>query len=181
MREILDPELLDAMDALPGDTFNGNVWRVTWATRDPLAGNAGGGRWSPDNGFETLYTSLEKSGALAEAYYHLSKAPVFSSSNMRINTLHASLEKVLPLSEGNLQRLGLEEPRASKISYERSQAIGAAAYLLDYEALIVPSARWNCNNLVLFLDKFDVDERLRLVASSDVNWPAWRENAKGHD
>ena len=43
-------------------SFDGVVWRVTWATRDPLAGGTGGGRWHPPNDFEALYTSLEESG-----------------------------------------------------------------------------------------------------------------------
>ena len=178
MREILDAALLDAIDALEGERFDGNVWRATWATRDPLSGSSGGGRWSPDNDFEALYTSLEKNGALAEIYYHLSKAPVFASSNTLINKLHVSLEKVLRLSENDLRNLGLEDPLASRISRAESQVVGAAAYLLDYEALIVPSARWDCENLVLFLDKFDMGECLQVIETRDVNWPAWRESAK---
>ena len=82
MTSILDPELLSAVDALNSSKFEGEVWRVTWAARDPLAGNAAGGRWTPDGRFEALYTSLESDGALAEAYYHLSRAPVMSSSHM---------------------------------------------------------------------------------------------------
>ena len=178
MHKILDPALLDAIDALEGGVFDGNVWRVTWATRDPLSGNSGGGRWSPDNDFEALYTSLEENGALAEIYYHLSKAPVFASSNTRINKLHVSLAKVLRLSEHDLWSFGLEDPLASRITYAKSQVVGAAAYLLDYEGLIVPSARWDCENLVLFLDKFDISECLQVVEIRDVNWPAWRESAK---
>ncbi len=84
---ILDPELLSAVDALEPSKYQGEVWRVTWAARDPLAGNTAGGRWSPDGRFEVLYTSLKSDGALAEAYYHLSRAPVMSSSHMRINRL----------------------------------------------------------------------------------------------
>lgn len=181
MREILDPKLLDAIDALEGETFDGNAWRVTWATRDPLAGSSGGGRWSPDNRFEVLYTSLDEDGALAEVYYHLSKAPVFASSNMLINTLRVSLEKVLRLSDEDLGNLELENPLVSGASFEQSQAIGPAAYLLDYEAIIVPSARRSCDNLVVFLDKFDIGECLEVIESREVNWPAWREATRNRD
>jgi hypothetical protein len=175
MRRILDPELLDAMDALAGERYDGDAWRVTWATRDPLAGNAAGGRWSPDDGFETLYTSLKEDGAMAEVYYHLSKAPVFSSSHVLMNRLHVSLTNGLRLSGEQPITLGIEEPLASRIDYERSKAIGAAAHLLDFEGLIVPSARWECDNLVLFLDRFDIDAQLQVTATKNINWPAWRE------
>ena len=65
MGGVLDSKLLDTIESFPIDSFDGRVWRVTWATRDPLQGNFGGGRWSPDGEFEALYTSLEKNGALA--------------------------------------------------------------------------------------------------------------------
>ena len=144
MSDLLDPELLDAIDALEGIAFEGDVWRVTWASRDPLAGNAAGGRWSPDGRFEVSYTSLEADGALAGAYYHLSRAPVMSSSHMRLNHLRVTLANVLVLGFDQLTTLGIEDPLASRVNYDRSQAIGATAYMLDYEALVVPSARWDC-------------------------------------
>ena len=65
--------------------FDGIVWRVTWASRDPLARGTGGGRWHPAHAFEALYTSLDENGAMAEIYFHLSKAPVFSSSHVTLN------------------------------------------------------------------------------------------------
>ena len=93
--DLLNPELLSAVDALRGQAFNDEIWRVTWAGRNPLAGNVGGGRWSPDGRFEVLYTSLNTDGAMAEVYYHLSRAPVMSSSHMQINRLKISLDNVL--------------------------------------------------------------------------------------
>jgi hypothetical protein len=68
VRDILDAQLLDVLDAIQGEIFEDEVWRVTWATRDPLAGSSSGGRWSPDNSFDALYTSLDRDGALAEIY-----------------------------------------------------------------------------------------------------------------
>lgn len=175
MADLLDPELLSAVDALSGQAFEGDIWRVTWASRDPLAGNEGGGRWSPDGRFEALYTSLEPDGALAEVYYHLSRAPVMSSSDMRLNRLRISLDNVLVLDATQLNALGIDDPLASRLDNDRSQAVGEAAYMMDYQGLIVPSARWECSNLVLFIDRFDLNEHIELIDDSDVNWPAWRE------
>ena len=46
---------------------------------------------------------------------------------------------------------------------------------LDMDGLIVPSARWPCASLVLFLDRLADLESLSVVEQRDVNWPAWRE------
>lgn len=40
-------------------------------------------------------------GALAEVYYHLSRAPVMSSSHMRLNQLSVTLKNVLALTTEN--------------------------------------------------------------------------------
>ncbi len=52
--------------------------------------------------------------------------------------------------------------------------------MLDYHGLLVPSARWDCCNLVVFLDhqSFDINEHLSIEQEFDVNWPAWREQTK---
>ena len=178
MVDFLDPELLAALDGLDGRPYAGPLWRVTWAARNPLAGSWGGGRWSPEGSFEVLYTSLDASGALAEAYYHLSRAPVMSSSHMLLNKLSLSMENVLELDVDQLEALGMEHPRASRPRSNLGQRIGEAAFMLDYRGLLVPSARWDCSNLVIFLNQgsFDTNEHLSFEHASDVNWPAWSES-----
>ena len=172
---MLDPEILDALDKLSGAPLKTKVWRVTWASRDPLAGGVGGGRWSPPNQIEALYTSLKSAGALAEAYYHLSRAPVFSSSSMKINQIFVKLDNVLTLDMKILNQLGIADPLASRIDFGLTQPISEAANLFDYQGLLVPSARFDCNNLVVFMGKINADKQLILSKSEDVNWPAWRE------
>jgi hypothetical protein len=178
MRKVLNPELVESIDAVPPQSFIGEVWRVTWATRDPLAGNAGGGRWSPDNSFEAFYTSLKSNGAMAEVYHHLSRAPVFSSSNVNLNRLSVSLNQVLRLNTDYLKRLGLDDPLAHRVDYSLSQSIGAAAHMLDFEGILVPGARWDCENLVIFLERIDIDAQITVSGKEDINWPAWREMNK---
>ncbi len=177
-RKVIDPALLDALDNLDSTFFCGDVWRVTWPERDPLVGSSGGGRWSPDGGFEAVYASLEPDGACAEAYYHLSRAPVFPSSKMLLNKIHADLKNVLQLDIKQLRQVGIPEPLANRIDYGISQQVGAAAHLLDFEALIVPSARWDCLNLVLFLDRLDIDAQLEILRSTPIDWPTWHKAAK---
>ena len=139
-------------------------------------GGTGGGRWHPPNDFEALYTSLDENGAMAEVYYHLSRAPVFSSSHAIISRLRVHTERTL-IFDGiaSLELVGVDEDSFRKGERVRTQEIGAAARFLDIEGLIVPSARWSCNNLVLFSDRLSDRESLRVADTRDVNWPAWRE------
>jgi RES domain len=58
--------------------------------------------------------------------------------------------------------------------YSVTQAISAAAFFLDFDGLIVPSARSAELNLVIFTEKLDVGERLKVEASEPVDWSAWR-------
>ena len=181
MAGFLDPALLDALRHFEGRRFEGEVWRVTWKTRNPLAGSSAGGRWSPGGRFDALYAILDKNGALAEAYHHLSRAPVMSSSYMLLNKLSVSLDSVLELDIDQLRALGMEDPLASRPRSVVGQTIGEAAFMLDFDGLLVPGARWDCSNLVVFLDPVseDTNERLILVQAMDVNWPAWREQTQG--
>ena len=156
--------------------FAGFVCRVAWATRDPLAGGTGGGRWHFPNDFEVLYTSMEEDGAMAETYHHLSKAPIFSSSHVTINQLHVAPQRTLEFSDvAALAKLGISEEMFRKGETSRTREVGAAARFLDMDGLIVPSARWPCLNLVLFLDRLPDRSGLRVEETRDINWPAWRE------
>ncbi|MFQ5774977.1 MAG: RES family NAD+ phosphorylase [Kiloniellaceae bacterium] len=171
-----DPDLLDALESMEPRSFDGVVWRVTWATRNPLAGGTGGGRWHPPNDFEALYTSFDENGAMAEVYHHLSKAPVFSSSHVRMNKLRVRTERTLVFNDvAALEMVGVDEEAFRRGDISRSREIGAAARFLDMDGLIVPSARWPCTNLVLFLDRSPHLETLKVLDTREVNWPAWRE------
>ena len=177
-----DPDLLDLLEAIPPKPFAGSVWRVTWASRDPLSGGTGGGRWHPANDFEALYSSLDEDGALAEIYYHLSRAPVFSTANVRINKIEVRAGKSLTIGDAEaLAVLGIDRESFAKGDYSRTRQVGAAARFLDFDGLLVPSARWPCQNLVLFPDRLENPEALRLVESRDINWPAWREKSPLED
>ena len=172
-RRVHDRKLLDALEP---EAFSGTAWRTTWATRDPLAGGAAGGRWHPQDSFEALYTNLEADGSLAEVYFHLSRAPVFSSAHVRLHRLRAGTRRTLRLADmAALGRLGIEAARYPAMEYARTREIGAAAHLLEFDGLLVPNARGPCLNLVLFLDRLDPDGRLAVEETADVNWPAWTE------
>ncbi|MCP4431253.1 MAG: RES family NAD+ phosphorylase [Gammaproteobacteria bacterium] len=176
MSDLLDPELLQIIDKFEGQALQGEVWRVTWANRDPIVGNAGGGRWSPRDSFEALYTSMGQDGALAEVYYHLSRAPVFSSSQTNLHRLKVTLKNILKLGVIELSHLGIEDPYTNRLEAKVSQAIGEGAYMMGFQGLVVPSARWDCENLVIYVDQIDLDQDIEILESRKINWPAWKES-----
>ena len=116
---------------------------------------------------------------MAEVYRHLSSAPVFSSSHMKINMLEVQTERTLSFADiAALAQFGVTAEAFRRGEDSRTQEIGAAARFLDLDGLIVPSARSQSSNLVLFLDRMDHRETMRVVRIRDVNWPAWRETRR---
>ncbi|MEE9302243.1 MAG: RES family NAD+ phosphorylase [Thiotrichaceae bacterium] len=175
-RNVHDRELLDFLDALEPEIYTGTVWRTTWKGRDPLLGSRGGGRWSPDNEFEVLYTSLKKNVSLAELYHHLSTAPVFSSRVVVISQLRVESARVLNINAEKLMSLGVTKTSAA--DYQRSQAIGAAANFLGYQGVLVPSVRRDGVNLVFFTERLDVNVLAIAKDAEEINWPAWIERSR---
>jgi hypothetical protein len=67
---IHDQDLVDQLSALTVERFDGEVFRATGVSANPLAFSLNGGRWAPAAGDGTdvpvLYTSMERDGALAD-------------------------------------------------------------------------------------------------------------------
>ncbi len=174
-RPVHDRTILDALEATDPEPFAGEVWRVTRKGRDPLRGSAANGRWSPSGGeFEVLYTSLECDGALAEIGYRLSLEPVWPSRlEHEVHRIAVETERTLRFANlESLSPLGVEIPRYHTFEYQATQAIAAAAYFLEFDSLIVPSARFPCANLVIFTERAT---GLALKISQAIDWESWRQ------
>lgn len=174
-----DRVVLDALEAIEPIPFTGNVWRVTRQGRDPLRGSSANGRWSAPGEFEVLYTSLEKDGALAEIGHRLSLEPVWPSRlRHSVHCIRVTADKVLQLSNMEVLRtLGVDVERYSSYEYGSTQAIAAAAHFLDFSAIVVPNARFDCNNLVAFVGVIEPGA-LESITSEDVDWEAWRRSRR---
>ncbi len=148
-----DPQLLDALDARPLQSFQGHVWRVVRVGRNPVEPSKAGGRWDR-RGFDVLYTALEEDGAIAELDYHLRLQPVFPSKyRAEVHELAVATERALYFTSlDELVPLGVDPARYREPLYSLSQEIGDAAAFLGVAALVVPNARWACQNAVLMLD-----------------------------
>jgi RES domain len=176
IRKARDLSLLDSIDALDREAVSLNAWRVVRFGRDPLQGSPSRSRWCNET-FDVLYTSLERDGAIAEVFSLLNSQPVFPSKiEARAHLVSVSLTKILRLDgPGSLAALGVDISRFKERDYLRTQAIADAAHFLDFEGLIVPSARWNCSNLVIFSDRIAPDAISHKGSESDpIDWTAWR-------
>jgi hypothetical protein len=125
-----------------------------------------------------LYGAVEPDGAIAEINFHLSRGQSVFPSRMSHNLfeLAVSLPQTLVLADmEQLKRLGVDDRRYRELLYSRTQEIGAAAAFLGFDGLIAPSARWKCQNLVLFLDAVDLEE-IKTISTRPVDWVAWRKS-----
>lgn len=171
-----DRTILDALEEIEPEAFSGDVWRATSRGRNPLRGSAAPGRWTPPGEFDVLYTSLERDGALTEIGYRLSLEPAWPSRAEHDLHRIAARTKRTPRFANieSLAPLGVEPGRYFSYDYTATQAIAAAARFLEFDALIVPSARSPALQLVIFLEDVLAEGALTVLDSEPVDWAAWR-------
>ncbi len=175
---IHDLALVDRLAALPTDRFEGTVYRATRTVADPLAASINGGRWvlppDGDPGTYVLYTSLEPDGAIAEvASFLASLTPVPSARNIKVTSIGVSAARTLRLSRTELTGLGVDLTQYGKRDYEASQKIGSALAFLGLDGFLAPSARWNCDNFMLFPENHSLNEHLEIVGETTIEWRSW--------
>ena len=101
-------------------------------------------------------------------------------SRVRYNLfeIDLSLDRSLKLLDlAALQKVGLDTARYGQLSYDekhaeypRSQDIGEAAHFLDYDGLIVPSARHDCLNVIAFCDRLLPEAIMVKADHGEVDW-----------
>lgn len=123
-----------------------------------------------------LYTSFERDGALAEVVSYLAVlTPLPISRPLKVSRLGVSTAKTLRLARANLEILGVEMAQYGERDYGRTQSIGAALAFLGLDGLIAPSARWACDNLMIFMANHPLNERLDVIEAEQVEWLPWAQ------
>ena len=120
---------------------------------------------------------LLREGALAEIGYRLSLEPVWPSRlQHEIHTIDVKTVRTLRFADvAGLGPLGVDVTKYETFDYGAMQAIAAAAHFLEFDGIIVPSARAACSNLVVFIDRVSEGGRLELKRTEPVDWTAWRK------
>lgn len=175
---IHDQDLLDRLSAFPTERYNGDVFRATGVNTDPTAPSINGGRWAPapdhELGIYVLYTSLERSGAIAEVVSFLAElTPIPRSRPIKVTRLAVTTTHTMRLARTNLESLGVDFKRYGERNYPVTQKIGSAIAFLGLDGLIAPSARWQCDNLMIFTENHTLTERLDILGSEEVEWRSW--------
>ena len=175
---IHDLALVDRLSALPTERFERTVYRATRTAADPLAASISGGRWAPppdgDPGTYVLYTSLEPDGAIAEiASFLASLIPVPGAREIKVTSLHVSAARTLHFSMIDLSNLGVNVNRYGERDYDTTQKIGSALAFLELDGFLAPSARWDCDNFMLFPRNHSLNERLEPIAETTIEWKSW--------
>lgn len=181
-RKVRDNTLIDALEASASEALDDAVWRVVRGDRDPLSGSSVGGRWD-DGTFEVLYTSAERDGALAEMYFHLSRGqPVIPSKmSFYLYRLQIKLHRALRLANLEvLAKLGVDTNNYGLMAhsrrveeYPRTQEIAEVAHFLEFDGLIIPSARRQCHNVVLFTDRIKPEALEVAERQGPIDWTEW--------
>ena len=148
-----DPELLERLEGCAQRPFEDTVFRVAWADASPTQGSSvARGRWnSPGSGFEVLNTSLTSECAAAEfeAFWSLfEQRPDRPALNW---TVKVRLERVVELDFEQLEELGVRRSDYEGRDYSRTQEVSDGLNYLGCDGLIVPSARHEGRNLVVYI------------------------------
>ena len=154
-----DPYLLERLEGCSQRPFDGVVNRVVWVDKSPVQGSSGArGRWnSPGCQFEVLNTSLVAEGAGAEfqAFWSLfEQRPDRLAWNW---TLRVRLKRVVELDFEELERLGVRQEDYRSRDYSHTQKISDGLNYLGCEGLIAPSARYDCKNLIVYVQNLEKD------------------------
>jgi RES domain len=173
---IHDQSLVDQLSVLAIERFEGEVFRATGLSADPLAFSFKGGRWAPPEGDSVdvpiLYTSMERDGALAEVVSYLMLLTPLPSKPLKVSRLGVSTMKTLRLARVDFEGLGIDLARYGERDYGRTKNIGAALAFLGLDGLIAPSARWRCENLMIYQTNH-LNGRLEVITEEEVDWRAW--------
>ena len=165
---IYDRELLEKLDELRAGPWRGEVFRHMFGDYPPERENQRGARWNPPE-TPAIYTSLTRDVALAEADFQISLQPVRPRASRTIYTIDIVLASVIDLSDRSLLVvLGISQQDLALLDHRACQRVGGAIAWLGNDGVLVPSARADGVNLVIFPNQQKGDYEFRVKAAEVV-------------
>jgi len=147
---IYEPALLDRLEQLGSDEWEGVVWRHMFGSYPPSRQNTGGARWNPRE-VAAIYTSLDRDTALAEAVYRISLEPFRPKVKRTFYRIKLRLQRVVDLTDRSvLAKLGVTQTELAADLSPICRKVGGAVAWLGNDGLLVPSARAEGTNLVIY-------------------------------
>lgn len=165
---IHDPTLLDAIGSLGAEALdNATVWRHMFNDHPPELANTRGARWNPP-GLAAIYTSEERDTAIAEGQHAIDMQPLRPTARRYVYELRVSARRVLRIRQSDLPTLGLDDAALISPDFSACQRVAAHAAFLDYDALIVPSARADGSNVVIFVNELAAEAAFERVGVEQI-------------
>lgn len=165
---IHDPELLDAIESLGFEVLEERtVWRHMFNDNPPELSNTTGARWNPA-GTAAIYTSEERSTAIAEGQHAIDSQPLRPKARRYVYELRVSASKALRITPDDLATLGLTPSDLTSPDFHACQHVAEHAAFLGYDVLIVPSARADGSNVVVFVDELSADSVFETISSEQI-------------
>ncbi len=157
---MVDPaELLERLAALPPEPWQGTAFRHMFGSYPPDRENTSGARWNPA-GVAAIYTSLSRAGALAEAEHQIAVQPIPPRAQRSLYELEVALGGVFDLTDlALLAELGIDQNALGADDMLACREVGAAAASLNCGGILVPSARAEATNLVIFAANLGAEAR----------------------
>ncbi|MGF1617580.1 MAG: RES family NAD+ phosphorylase [Acidimicrobiia bacterium] len=157
-------ELLDAIEGADIGPWQGTAWRQVFEGTPPLRPNQRGARWNPQD-TEALYCALDPLTASAEIDYLVSRQSIPITRPRVTYELGVGLERVADLStDAALQTVGLSIDAIRANGIDECRHIGSACAWLGFDGILVPSARNDGINLVVFVTNLGPDNAVEIVA-----------------
>lgn len=167
---LYDQDLLDALESLEPKQWEGEAWRFVLGDTDPFQPNTRGARWNPPD-TAALYTSLERATVLAELdHVRELQTPALRRELFFLHNIRTRLTKMLDLTDRTLlATLGVGDTELSSDDQTFCRRVGGAAAWLGYDGILVPSARADGENLVVFVNIQKPDLPLEIIASERLD------------
>ena len=159
---VRDKHLLDSLEQIEPKPFVGTVWRSVRQKRPAGECGRAGGRWD-DREFDVLYTSASQEGAIEERRFHLFRGQPFPPSKVLYDLFQIEIRLNSAITFPDLdalQEVGMNTNRFGASSYvdregeyPRSQEVAEACFFLGADAIVVPCARHDSLNVIVFCDQ----------------------------
>lgn len=134
----------------------------------PERENQRGARWNPPE-TPAIYTSLTRAVALAEAEFQIALQPVRPKARRTVYRVGVTLSSVVDLSDrSRLRILGISEDDLTSLDHRACQRVGGAVEWLGNDGLMVPSARADGANLVIFPNQQKSNYEFRVMSSETI-------------
>lgn len=165
---VFDRETIQALEQFAPTPWEGVVFRHMFASFPPERENVRGARWNPPQ-IPAIYTSLIRETAIAEADYYINLQPIRPRARRIVYRIQITLNSVLDLSDlPTLSTIGLNEESLASIDHSDCQRVGGAVEWLGHDGLLIPSARTDGANLVVFPNRKKPDYRFDVLDSEEL-------------